>query len=174
MMPFAAANSFPTCPDITNLLGNSGYTRRGCNFASSVCTLVQVGLGTLAPQFPESLHVPLLRCPGPRGVLICQDVCHSAVCSELLRLWLRILEVQLDLLHAHNSCYHLFILCKLEHGSNREMRGYASGAYQTDIKERVFADTIRECHIDSAPRSCMHVARRSECCGWAVSCKPQT
>ena len=68
-------------------------------------TLVQVGLGTLSPQLPESLHVSLLRFPGPRGVLLCQDVCHRVVCSELLRLRLRILEVQIDLLPAHNRCY---------------------------------------------------------------------
>ena len=123
-------------------------------------TPVQVGLGTLTPQLPESLHVSLLRCPGPRFVLLCQDACHSAVCNELLRLRLRILEVQFDLLLAHNRCYLLFILCNLEHGGNREMCGYASGAHQTDITERVFADTIRKYHINSAPRSCMHVACR--------------
>ena len=74
-------------------------------------SLVQEGIGTLAPG------------PRPNGVLFCQDVCHNAVCSELLRLRLRILEVQIDLFHAHNRCYDLFILRNLEHSGSREMRG---------------------------------------------------
>ena len=41
------------------------------------------------------------------------------------RIRLRILEIQIDLSHSHNRCYDLFILRKLEHTSNREMRGYA-------------------------------------------------
>ena len=107
-------------------------------------SLVQVGFGALAPQLPESLHVSLLHCPEPGCTLPCQDVRHNAVCCEFLRLGLRILEVQINLFHAYNRCNSLFILCKLEDCSNREMCGYASVAHQTNITERVFADTIRE------------------------------
>ena len=88
---------------------------------------------------------------------------HNSVCSELLRLRHKILEVQVDLSHSHNPCYDLFVLCKQEHSGNSEMRGYACVAHQTNIAKCVFADTIRKHHIDSVPRSSMHTAcRRGE------------
>ena len=131
----------------------------------SLCTpllhsLVQVCFCTLAPQFPVPLHVSLLHCAGPDDVLLCQDVCPNTVCSELLRLRLRSLEVQIGLSHSHNRCDDLLTLCKLEHSGNGQMRGYACVAHQTNITKRVFADTIRKHHIDSVPRSRMHKACR--------------
>ena len=94
-------------------------------------SLVQVGFGALEPQLQQSLHVSL-HCPEPGCTLSCQDVRHNAVCCDFLCLGLRILEVQINLFHAHSRCNSLFILCKLEDCGNREMCGYASVAHQAE------------------------------------------
>ena len=128
-------------------------------------SLVQVSFCTLR----STVH---RASAGPNDVLLCQDVCHNTVCSELLRLRLRVLEVQIDLSHSHSRCYDLFILWKLEHSGNREMRGYACVAHQTNITKRVFAVLIRKHHLDSVSRSCMphSMSQGVNCCRFTNRC----
>ena len=116
-------------------------------------TLVQVGFSTLAPKFPESLHVTMMPCAGLRGVLqrglqqapppLAQghgNSGQSASCTQLL--------------------LPFFIFCQSKHSSDENIRRYAGGSHQADIKKRVLGNTICKHCIDSARRSRVHKTSR--------------
>ena len=96
------------------------------------------------------------RGTGPRGALLCQNVCHKEGCHKHRRLWPRVTDMQVNLPHSRNCRYRLFTFCQLKHSSHRNMRRCVGGPHQADITKRVHGNTICKHCIDSPPRHPAH------------------